>query len=165
MAGIWRKTLVYLGLAEEEEYDEYGYDDLETEERAPAPRRRAAARRPAAAAPPSPATSKSGNDNVRAMPGTGQGPRFHLVQPSSFNDAQEIGDKFREGFSVIMNLQAVDPDLSRRLVDFASGLAYGLGGTMQPAAEKVFLITPAGVPVSAEERRRFLEERGFFNQA
>jgi cell division inhibitor SepF len=64
-----------------------------------------------------------------------------------------------------MNLQAVDPDLSRRLVDFASGLAYGLGGTMQPAAEKVFLITPAGVPVSAEERRRFLEERGFFNQA
>jgi cell division inhibitor SepF len=162
MAGVWKKTLVYLGLAEEEEYDEYGYDDLEPEE-APPPRRRAATRRPAqAAAPPAP----SGNDAVvRPISGTGQGPRFHLVQPSSFNDAQEIGDKFREGFSVIMNLQAVDPELSRRLVDFASGLAYGLGGTMQPAAEKVFLITPAGVPVSAEERRRFLEERGFFNQA
>jgi cell division inhibitor SepF len=163
MAGIWKKTLVYLGLAEEEEYDEYAYDDLEPEERPAPSRRRAASRRPSA--PPAPATNASAGDNVRAMPGTGQGPRFHLVQPSSFNDAQEIGDKFREGFSVIMNLQAVDPDLSRRLVDFASGLAYGLGGTMQPAAEKVFLITPAGVPVSAEERRRFLEERGFFNQA
>jgi cell division inhibitor SepF len=164
MAGVWKKTLVYLGLAEEDEYDEYGYEDLEPEEQPP-PRRKAAARRAAPArTAPSPAAS-DGDAVVRAMPGTGQGPRFHLVQPSSFNDAQEIGDKFREGFSVIMNLQSVDPDLSRRLVDFASGLAYGLGGTMQPAAEKVFLITPAGVPVSAEERRRFLEERGFFNQA
>jgi cell division inhibitor SepF len=164
MAGVWKKTLVYLGLAEEDEYDEYGYEDLEPEDQPPPARRRAPTRRGATrtAAPPS---SSDGDAVVRPMPGTGQGPRFHLVQPSSFNDAQEIGDKFREGFSVIMNLQSVDSDLSRRLVDFASGLAYGLGGTMQPAAEKVFLITPAGVPVSAEERRRFLEERGFFNQA
>jgi cell division inhibitor SepF len=164
MAGVWKKTLVYLGLAEEDEYDEYGYEDLEPEDQPPPARRRAPGRRTATrtAAPPA---SSDGDAVVRPMPGTGQGPRFHLVQPSSFNDAQEIGDKFREGFSVIMNLQSVDPDLSRRLVDFASGLAYGLGGTMQPAAEKVFLITPAGVPVSAEERRRFLEERGFFNQA
>jgi cell division inhibitor SepF len=164
MAGVWKKTLVYLGLAEEDEYDEYGYEDLEPEEQPPQARRRAPARRqPTRAAQPP--TSSDGDSVVRAMPPTGQGPRFHLVQPSSFNDAQEIGDKFREGFSVIMNLQGVQADLSRRLVDFASGLAYGLGGTMQPAAEKVFLITPAGVPVSAEERRRFLEERGFFNQA
>jgi cell division inhibitor SepF len=164
MAGVWKKTLVYLGLAEEDEYDEYGYEDLEPEEQPPPARRRAPARRQGTRAAPPP-TSSDGDSVVRAMPPTGQGPRFHLVQPSSFNDAQEIGDKFREGFSVIMNLQGVGPDLSRRLVDFASGLAYGLGGTMQPAAEKVFLITPAGVPVSAEERRRFLEERGFFNQA
>lgn len=106
---------------------------------------------------------------VRAMPtmhsSPAGAPRFHLVMPSSFNDAQELGDKFREGYSVLMNLQAVDPELARRLVDFASGLAYGLAGSMQPVAEKVFLITPAGVTVSAEERRRFLEERGFFNQA
>jgi cell division inhibitor SepF len=87
------------------------------------------------------------------------------VHPAAFNDAQEVGDKFREGYSVLINLQAADPELSRRLVDFASGLAYGLGGSMKPVAEKVFLLTPAGVQVSAEERRRFLEERGFFNQA
>ena len=166
MAGVWRKTLIYLGLAEEdEEYDEYGYEDLEPEEprQRRAPARRAPAPAPAAgeARPP----RRTGGDGVvTAMPGL-QSPRFHLVQPTGFNDAQEIGDKFREGFSVIMNLQSADPDLSRRLVDFASGLAYGLGGSMQPAAERVFLITPAGVAVSAEERRRFLEDRGFFNQA
>jgi cell division inhibitor SepF len=163
MAGVWRKTLIYLGLAEEdEEYDEYGYEDLEPEE----PRqRRAPARRAAAGEARPPASRRNGGDGVvTAMPGL-QSPRFHLVQPTGFNDAQEIGDKFREGFSVIMNLQSADPELSRRLVDFASGLAYGLGGSMQPAAERVFLITPAGVAVSAEERRRFLEDRGFFNQA
>ena len=90
---------------------------------------------------------------------------FHLVMPTTFNDAQEVGDKFRDGFSVIMNLQGVDAVLRRRLIDFASGLAYGLAGSMQPAADNVFLLTPSGVQVSAEERRRFLEERGFFNQA
>src|SRR5918998_966747 len=170
MAGVWRKTLIYLGLAEEdEEYDEYGYEDLEPEE----PRqRRGAARRPAPAPVPEPAgeararpSRRTGGDGVVTPMPSLQSPRFHLVQPTAFNDAQEIGDKFREGFSVIMNLQTADPDLSRRLVDFASGLAYGLGGSMQPAADRVFLITPAGVAVSAEERRRFLEDRGFFNQA
>jgi cell division inhibitor SepF len=162
MAGVWRKTLIYLGLAEEdEEYDEYGYEDLEP---APEPRRRSGSRR-AAVAEAEPRTSSGRRGAVvTAMPSL-QAPRFHLVQPTAFNDAQEIGDKFREGFSVIMNLQTAEPDLSRRLVDFASGLAYGLGGSMQPAAERVFLITPAGVAVSAEERRRFLEDRGFFNQA
>ena len=166
MAGVWRKTLIYLGLAEEdEEYDEYGYEDLEPE--TPRPRRTASRRATAsdADARSGGSSRRTGGDGVvTAMPSL-QSPRFHLVQPTAFNDAQEIGDKFREGFSVIMNLQSADPDLSRRLVDFASGLAYGLGGSMQPAAERVFLITPAGVAVSAEERRRFLEDRGFFNQA
>lgn len=161
MAGVWRKTLIYLGLAEEdEEFDEYGYEDLEP---APEPRRRSGGRR-VAVAEAEPRMGSRRNAVVTAMPSL-QAPRFHLVQPTAFNDAQEIGDKFREGFSVIMNLQTADSDLSRRLVDFASGLAYGLGGSMQPAAERVFLITPAGVAVSAEERRRFLEDRGFFNQA
>lgn len=148
MAGVWRKTLIYLGLVEDDELDDYGYEDLEPEERHSRP----PARRPA------------GDGVVRSMPVSAQA-RFHLVHPAAFNDAQEVGDKFREGYSVLINLQAAEPDLSRRLVDFASGLAYGLGGSMKPVAEKVFLLTPAGVQVSAEERRRFLEERGFFNQA
>jgi cell division inhibitor SepF len=153
MAGVWRKTLIYLGLVEDDELDDYAYDDLEPEERQPRSRRHGGD----GAAPRSEAV-------VRPMPSSPQA-RFHLVHPAAFNDAQEVGDKFREGYSVLINLQAADPELSRRLVDFASGLAYGLGGSMKPVAEKVFLLTPAGVQVSAEERRRFLEERGFFNQA
>ena len=91
--------------------------------------------------------------------------RFHLVRPAAFNDAQEIGDKFRESYSVLIDLQSVDPDLRQRLIDFASGLAYGLRGKIKRVAESVFLLTPEGIEVSAEERQRFLEERGFFNQA
>ena len=156
MASVWRKTLIYLGLVEDEEYDDYAYEEGEGEENRPRQRGRRSAEIDGA----------GGRDAVvRAMPSaTGQA-RFHLVMPSSFNDAQEVGDKFREGYSVLMNLQSVDSDLARRLIDFSSGLAYGLSGSMQPVAEKVFLITPPGVQVSAEERRRFLEERGFFNQA
>ena len=156
MASVWRKTLVYLGLVEDDEYDDYGYEDLEPEE--VAPRR---SRRPAAP----PAGDGYGGRSAVVTPIQSATPRFHLVHPTSFNDAQEVGDKYREGFSVIMNLQTADSTLGRRLVDFASGLAYALGGSMQPVAENVFLITPPGVQVSAEERRRLLEERGFFNQA
>jgi cell division inhibitor SepF len=154
MAGAWRKTLIYLGLVEDDEGDEYGYEEEDLEpvarsiprapEREPRPPRRDAV--------------------VRSMP-TPPSARFHLVSPAAFNDAQEIGDKYREGFSVIMNLAGASPEIARRLVDFASGLAYGLAGSMQQVAERVFLLTPQGVQVSAEERRRFLEERGFFNQA
>jgi cell division inhibitor SepF len=165
MAGMWKKTLVYLGLAEEDEPGDYDYEQAEAEP----PRGRARADGSDGPPPAPPAR----NAVVRAVPQDGPGgpgggkegaPRVHLVQPSSFNDAQEIGDKFREGFSVLMNLQSADQELGRRLVDFASGLAYGLQGSMQPAADRVFLITPRDVKVSAEDRRRVLEERGFFNQ-
>jgi cell division inhibitor SepF len=157
MAGVWRKTLIYLGLVEDDEYDDYGYEDLEPEEE-PRPRRGGGRRSIEPERGPRRAAT------VTAIP-TAAPARFHLVQPTSFNDAQELGDKFKEGFSVLMNLSSTDAELSRRLIDFASGLAYGLNGAMQPVADRVFLMTPAGVQVSAEERRRFLEERGFFNQA
>lgn len=152
MAGMWKKTLVYLGLAEEEELDDY--DDGEEQ-----PQRRPVVRRL-----PDAEQRAERDAVVRAMPTTPSA-RFHVVQPTAFNDAQEIGDKFRENYSIVMNLQSAQPELARRLVDFSSGLAYGLGGSMQPVADRVFLICPAGVHVSAEERRRFLEDRGFFNQA
>lgn len=169
MAGVWRKSLVYLGLVEDDE------DDFAEEEpqrrvtgarRAPedegAPSRRASGARHAPDGEPTPARREA---VVRAISPPNPAAAFHVVQPSSFNDAQEVGDKFRSGHAVLMNLQAADSELGRRLVDFASGLAYGLGGAIQPVADKVFLISPQGVTVSAEERRRFLEERGFFNQA
>ena len=90
--------------------------------------------------------------------------RVHLVIPKSFNDAQHVADKFKDSIPVILNLQGADTDLSKRLIDFASGLTYALDGGMQRIADKVFLLTPRNVEVSAEERARLIE-KGFFNQS
>ena len=90
--------------------------------------------------------------------------RVHLVVPKSFNDAQQIADKFKDSIPVILNLQGSDTDLSKRLIDFASGLTYALDGGMQRIADKVFMLTPRNVEISAEERARLIE-KGFFNQS
>jgi len=90
-----------------------------------------------------------------------QAAKVHVVVPVGFNDAQEIGDKLKANQPVIFNLQGVDRDLSRRLIDFSSGLTYGLGGQMERVAEQVFLLTPSNVEVSPEEKRR-LQERGLY---
>ena len=84
----------------------------------------------------------------------------HVVVPRSFNEAQEVADLIKGSAPVIMNLQEADRDLSRRLIDFASGLCYGLGGSMERVANSVYLLTPTDVEVSAEDKRR-LEERGY----
>ena len=89
---------------------------------------------------------------------------IHMVTPRSFNDAQQVGDEFKRSKPVIINLQTSDRDLSKRLIDFASGLTYALGGGMQKIADKVFLLSPANVEVSAEDAQRVLEG-GFFNQS
>ena len=89
---------------------------------------------------------------------------MHLVMPKSFNDAQDVADKFKDSIPVILNLQGSDADLSKRLIDFASGLTYALDGGMQRIADKVFLLTPRNVEVSAEERAALIE-KGFFNQS
>jgi cell division inhibitor SepF len=88
-------------------------------------------------------------------------PRVHLVAPAGFNDAKEIGDRLKATQPVILNLQGVERDLCRRLIDFASGLTYGIGGQMEKVADHVFLLTPTNVEVSAEEKRR-LQERGLY---
>jgi cell division inhibitor SepF len=91
--------------------------------------------------------------------------KVHLVVPRSFNDAQQIADRFKQSIPVILNLQSADPELSKRLIDFASGLTYALNGGMQRVADKVFLLTPRNVEVSAEQRAQLLERGGFYNQA
>jgi cell division inhibitor SepF len=87
-------------------------------------------------------------------------PKPHVVSPASFDDAQEIADKFKATVPVILNLQGVQRDLSRRIIDFSSGLCYALDGHMERVANQVYLLTPTDVEVSAEERRR-LQERGY----
>jgi cell division inhibitor SepF len=90
--------------------------------------------------------------------------RVHLVIPKSFNDAQQVADKFKQSIPVVLNLQNSDNDLAKRLIDFASGLTYALDGGMQRIAHKVFMLTPRNVQISAEERAELIE-KGFFNQS
>ncbi|OPZ76825.1 MAG: Cell division protein SepF [Actinobacteria bacterium ADurb.Bin444] len=89
--------------------------------------------------------------------------KVHLVEPKNFNDAQLIADKFKGDIPVILNLQRSDNELSKRLIDFSSGLTYALEGGIERVADKVFLLTPRNVEVSAEEKQRLIE-KGFFNQ-
>ena len=220
MASIWRRTMVYLGLVDDEEY-EGDYEPYDEPQPQPQP---AAGRGRASRAVPEPVDSMydpepSGvrtlprDEGVRIEPrsieprgmeprgmetrsmgggmGAGMGggmgggmsgsavtvqqPRpsvvrpfsqpqaakVHVVTPGGFNDAQEIGDKLKDNQPVIVNLQGIDRDLSRRLIDFSSGLTYGLGGAMERVAEQVFLLTPSNVEISPDEKRR-LQERGLY---
>lgn len=95
---------------------------------------------------------------VRAVEPVAASPQ--VVTPSSFGAAQEVADKFKANRPVIMNLQGLDRDLQRRLIDFASGLCYGLAGDMKKVADQVFLLTPADAQIPEDERRR-LHERNF----
>jgi cell division inhibitor SepF len=90
--------------------------------------------------------------------------QVHLVIPRNFNDAQQVADQFKRSVPVILNLQTTDHELSKRMIDFCSGLTYSLDGGMQRIAEKIFLLTPRNVEVSAEEKARLLD-KGFFNQS
>jgi cell division inhibitor SepF len=101
----------------------------------------------------------------RAPAGNGGGvASMHVVTPRSFNDAQQVADEFKNSKPVIINLQSTDRELSKRLIDFSSGMTYALGGGMQRISQGIFLLTPENVEVSAEEKARLLEG-GFFNQS
>jgi cell division inhibitor SepF len=85
----------------------------------------------------------------------------HVVEPGGFNDAQELGDRLKANQAVVLNLRGLDRDLQRRLIDFSSGLAYAVGGTMRKVDDQVFLLTPTSVEVSEEDKER-LQARGLF---
>ncbi len=167
---LWNRTLVYFGIAEDEDWDEDGYETNEQLEESYRRRDRQNVRR-------LPATQEdewTGDDTPQRQPSQptrlrrvdpGPPAKVHLVVPRSFNDAQQIADRFKSQIPVILNLQNADTDLSKRLIDFASGLTYALDGSMQRVADKVFLLTPRNVELSAEERARALERGGFYNQA
>jgi len=170
----WHRTLVYFGLAEEDE----GYRDepeSEPEEEIndryrdrPNVRRLQNRRRRDEIDDIFADESPRSSGRTRVLRPVDNGGRdsvqVHLVIPKSFNDAQQVADQFKDAVPVILNLQGIDAELSKRLIDFASGLTYALDGGMQRIADKVFLLTPRNVEVSAEERARLIE-KGFFNQA
>jgi cell division inhibitor SepF len=103
----------------------------------------------------------TGGASVRPIPSPVQNAKVHVVAPAKFADAQEIGDRFKNGQPVIVNLQSADRELGRRMIDFCSGVTYALGASMDKVADQVFLLTPSNVEVSAEEKRR-LQERGLY---
>jgi cell division inhibitor SepF len=176
--------MVYLGLQDDPEgydYDYEGYDAYEDED---APAHVGAAAHARRVEPPSePATVEpriiEPGPTVRAVPRESQvrerddaprsairtvpqsTARVHIVEPEGFNDAQEVGDRLKAGQPVILNLQGLGRDLQRRLIDFSSGLAYAVGGSMSRVADQVFLLTPSNVEVSQEEKER-LQARGLY---
>ncbi|MBI3647850.1 MAG: cell division protein SepF [Actinobacteria bacterium] len=155
MAGVWKKTLNYLGLVED---DEEFVEDMPEVEPATVRRMRPQAVREV----------PSGTEGVvrtisTVRPAVATTSAIHKSEPKRFNEAREVADRFKAGTAVIMNLQSTDDTIARRLVDFASGLVYGLDGKIEMVANRVYLLTPANVEVSAEERERIVGG-GFYNQ-
>jgi cell division inhibitor SepF len=164
MASAMRKMAVYLGLVEDdrryaENYEAYDeYDDYDEP---------ADAVEPAAPAVPARADYAGYPTDHRidtVPPQQVELARITTLHPRTYNEARNIGEHFRDGTPVIMNLtEMVDSD-ARRLVDFAAGLIFGLRGSIDKVTNKVFLLSPANVEVTAEDKAR-IAERGFFNQS
>src|SRR4029450_4176021 len=160
----WHRALVYFGLAEDHAYeyeDEYGEPDTADEvfegsrrEREGGAVRRLPTRRRRDEIDDIFAEDEApGSSRTRVLRPIGNGGadvQVPLVSPRNFNDAQQVADRFKRSVPVILNLQTTDHELSKRLIDFSSGLTYALDGGMQRIAEKVFLLTPRNVEVSAE---------------
>jgi cell division inhibitor SepF len=173
MAGAMRKMAVYLGLVEDdhryddqyqEKYDSYEeYDEYEEE-----PDRADAADRQEARVGRADVGMDGSYAGADWRPDAGKHTtdlaRITTLHPRTYNEARTIGEHFREGTPVIMNLtEMVDSD-AKRLVDFAAGLIFGLHGSIERVTNKVFLLSPANVEVTAEDKAR-IAERGFFNQS
>lgn len=157
MPGALRKTMVYLGLAEEDErydaYDEFEDGDQLLDEEPEEERR----------APVTP-ISRGQASVARVVPHPRQLQRISTIHPRSYNEAKTIGEAFRSGTPVIMNLGEMEEADAKRLVDFAAGLVFGLHGSIERVTSKVFLLSPAEVEVAPAEKVR-TTERAFFNQS
>ncbi len=174
---VFRKAAVYLGLVDDEDDEVYEYEDAAPDEAAERPlaRPRAAGesapgvvrqiREPQAVhADPAPLRVAAGGTAVGAVRSVAPAPaKVHVIEPKAFNDAQEVGDRLRSSTPVIVNLQGLERDVQRRLIDFASGACYVLGGTMSKVGDQVFLLTPPNVEVSDDEKDR-LRDRGLYGR-
>lgn len=164
MAGAMRKMGVYLGLVEgADRYDEID-DDFEEGGQA---RDTRSVRESAAAEQPAAVTKLSEHRRsspVAAAPPVSDPSRITTLHPRTYNEARTLGEEFREGTPVIMNLSEMDDNDAKRLVDFAAGLVFAVHGTINRVSNKVFLLSPPNVSVTAEDKQR-IAEGGFFNQS
>ena len=169
MAGAMRKVGEYLGLVEQADYD----DDFDEEISTPVPVKRDPDRRPAVVRP---TTVSNIEEHRRGERHTeyGRGARsseqssdfyrIETVTPRTYNDARTVGEHYRSGVPVIMNLSEIDDDDAKRLVDFAAGLVFAVHGSINRVTAKVFLLSPANVEVTDEDRQR-IAAGGFYNQS
>lgn len=161
MANAMRRIGEYLGLVEDTgSYDEFDYDEHEARSReSDAPTERRQPRTPAPVADLDERRPRAVQTGVVA-----ELSRIITLQPSTYNEARTVGEQFRDGTPVIMNLTDMDDADAKRLVDFAAGLVFGTHGTIERVTNKVFLLSPHNVSVAAEDKRR-IAEGGFFNQS
>jgi cell division inhibitor SepF len=174
MAGAMRKAMVYLGLVEDE--DRYDYDDYDQYDHDGEPGEHdgrdgrsgsgSAGGGPRSLSP----LREEHRGSVATMPERRPAAsqrsldRITTIHPRTYNEAKQIGESFRDSTPVIMNLSDMDDSDAKRLVDFAAGLVFGLRGTIERVTNKVFLLSPANVTVTAEDKAR-MAESGFFNQS
>jgi cell division inhibitor SepF len=162
MGGAMRKMGVYLGLLEDterydEEYAEYdSYDERDDRD----PRRHEPESRPAPVAQ----LSERRRSHAQPAPAPYELSRITTLHPRTYNEARVIGENFRDGIPVIMNLSEMDDNDAKRLVDFAAGLVFAVRGSIERVTNKVFLLSPPNVAVAVEDKQR-IAEQGFFNQS
>ncbi len=164
MSGAMRKIGEYLGLLEDtgmydEEYDEHGYAEPE-----PAQARRAPVPAKTHPAPVADLSQRRRTPAAAPAGGIAELSMITTLHPRTYNEARTVGENFREGIPVIMNLSEMDDADAKRLVDFAAGLVFATRGTIERVTAKVFLLSPPNVTVAAEDKARIVEG-GFFNQS
>ena len=188
MAGGMRKMAAYLGLVEDQDIvDDYDEPAEETRNREPRNRepRPAPERKPRPQEPSSVRVTEARQSSVRTIrdpraesfetsqydrgvdvkiPVNAGDMKISTIHPRSYNDARRIGEEFRMGTPVIMNLTEMEDGDAKRIVDFSAGLVFGLHGTIERITNKVFLLSPANVDVAAEARAQLAQD-GFFNQS
>jgi cell division inhibitor SepF len=183
MAGALRKTMVYLGLAEDDDRYDDVYDEYEDETPA---RRDGRYEHAHGASPASAVLREQPRDLARehprehgaqvtqmpqrplarvVQPPVEELQRITTIHPRTYNEAKTIGEAFREGVPVIMNLTDMDDADAKRLVDFAAGLVFGLHGAIERVTNKVFLLSPAHIEVTAEDKEPVAAAGGLFNQS
>jgi len=174
VASMWRQAMLYLGLGPDEDYDDLNSQQVNGQF-ASAEVERGEGAVTVVTSPRNnisddsttdyddgqrsnlPASGITATGSVRTIPISSAKP--HVIAPRSFNEAQQVADRFKADQPVIINLQAADRDLARRLIDFTSGLCYALNGNMEKVADQVYLLAPSNVSLAEEERQR-LQERG-----
>jgi cell division inhibitor SepF len=171
MAGALRKTMEYLGLAEaDDRYDDYddfeGYDDEVDRRDAPSEGRgQESSRRDEQPAPVTHLPQRTPVARVVRDHEVGTLSRITTIHPRTYNEAKNIGESFRDGTPVIMNLTEMDDADAKRLVDFAAGLVFGLHGSIERVTSKVFLLSPSHIEVEGTEPAAVKSPRGLFNQS